>query len=267
MTLTIGGIIPGATDKEYGIWRVSFFPNIANTGFLSLFVFMVCTKDKETFLKNKFVVFLSLYFLICSFVRSAIISLVVYLALNFLFTYLKNKKALFLCSTLTALTLNILTGYAVKILQSLQSMPLINRFLLRGEDSLTSHDIYVQMYRPWVWKNQWSIFVNSPYWMGEGLYNFNDYISSSLRGVDFEETDSVSLLLGLLASYGLPALLFYYYLLKKNYNNAMNLDTWACAIFPIIIFICMQWGSIFHPACFTFVIFFLVLLRGEKAFI
>lgn len=261
------GILPMTTDPQYGIWRVSFFPNIANTAFLSLFIFMVCTRDKETLLNNKFVAVLSLYFIIFSFVRSAVISLMVYLILQFIFNYVKNIKTLFILSLLATLALNIIVGYASVIIELIQSQPLVNRFLLRGEHALSHHDIYVQMYRPWVWKHQWNIFINSPYLMGERMYNFNDFIGSSLRGKDFEETDSVSLLLGLLASYGLPALLFYYYLLKKNFLNAMQLDRWACAIFPIIIFICMQWGSIFHPACATFIIFFMILLKGKKAFI
>lgn len=261
------GILPMTTDSQYGIWRVSFFPNIANTGFLSLFIFMVCTRDKETLLNNKFVVALSLYFIIFSFVRSAIISLLAYLMLQFIFRYVKNIKTLFILSLLATLALNIIVGYASVIIELIQSVPLVNRFFLRGEHALSHHDIYVQMYRPWVWKHQWSIFINSPFWMGEGTYNFNDFIGASLRGKDYEETDSVSLLMGLLASYGLPTVLFYYYLLEKNFLNAVRLDSWACAIFPIIIFICMQWGSIFHPACATFIIFFMILLKGQKAFV
>lgn len=261
------GIVPMMTAPEYGIWRVSFFPNIANTGFLSLFIFMVCTRDKQTFLDNKLVVALALYFIIFSFVRSAVISLMVYLILHFIFSRIKNAKTLFILSILAALALNIIVGYASVIIELIQSAPLVNRFFLRGEHALSHHDIYVQMYRPWVWKNQWNIFINSPYLMGEGIYNFNDYIGASIRGKNFEETDSVSLYLGLLASYGLPALLFYYYLIKKNILNALQLDGWACAIFPIIIFIGMQWGSIFHPACATFIIFFMILLKGKNAFV
>lgn len=261
------GLLPGTTDRLYGIWRVSFFPNIANTGFVSLFIFMVCTKDKETLYNNKLVVCLALYFTVFSFVRSAVISLVVYVVLRWLFSRIKNYKLLFMYSLIAALILNIVVGYAGEVIHHLQSIPLINRLLLRGEHALTQHEIYVQMYRPWVWKNQWNIFIHSPFWMGVGAYDFNDYISSGLRSVHAKETDSVSLLLGMLASYGLPALLFFYYIINKCYQSAVKLDIWACSIFPIIIFICMQWGSIFHPACATFILFFLILLRGKKAFI
>lgn len=261
------GLVPGTTSGEQGVWRVSFFPNIANTAFLSLFIFMICTKDKETFRNNKFVVGLSLYFIIFSFVRSAVISLIVYLILRFVFQYVKNVRVLFLLSIVFALTLNLVVGYSTEIIHAIQSSSLVDRLLLRGESNLTNQEIYVQMYRPWVWKQQWSIFINSPYLMGEGLYNFNDFISNSLRGEGVVESDEVSLLLGMLASYGISALLFYYYLLNKNYLNALKLDTWACSIFPVIIFICMQWGCIFHPACAIFVIFFLILVRGKNVFI
>lgn len=262
---TINGwaLLPGGN----GIWRVSFFPNIANTAFVSLFIFILCTKDKQTFMDNKFAACLSLYFIVFSFVRTAIISLIVYSVFQFCFKNIKSTKLLFLYSILMALFINVLVGYSIEIIHSLQSIPLLSRFLLRGQQGLSNHDIYVQMYRPWVWSNQWNIFINSPHLMGEGIYNFNDFISESLRAKGVEESDSVSMLLGLLASYGLPALLFYYYLLSKNFYNAMRLDVWASSIFPLIIFIGMQWGCVFHPASAIFVLFFLILIRGQKAFV
>lgn len=261
------GLVPGETKYSDAVWRVSFFPNIANTAFFSLFIFMVCTKDKKTYMENKFVVYLCLYFIIFSFVRTAIISLMIYLLFNYLFKRVKNKKTLFVSSVLVALVVNLLIAFSTEIIYAIQSSFLINRFLLRGEQSLSYHDIYVQMYRPWVWAQQWNIFMSSPFLMGEGLYNFGELTKSNVSGAGHVDTDSVSLLLGMLAEYGLFAVLFYYYMLRSHYKNAMVLDQWACAIFPIIFLICMQWGAIFHPANAMFIMYFLVLLRGKKAFI
>ena len=41
------GPIPWLTIEEYGIWRVSFFPNIAYTAFLSLALVLVLTRNRQ----------------------------------------------------------------------------------------------------------------------------------------------------------------------------------------------------------------------------
>ncbi|KTD82742.1 O-antigen ligase family protein [Legionella waltersii] len=260
-------VIVGTSNDEFGDWRVSFFPNIANTAFLSLFVFILCTKDIETLKQNKFICALSLYFVIFSYVRTALLCLILYATLYLLLRKIKNKWILFLLSLLATALFTLFIGYSQLIIYKFKDLTIVSKFFLRGQTNLSTHDIYVQMYRPWVWKNQWEIFKNSPYFMGRGIYNFNDYISSGFRGKGFEETDSVSFLLGLLSSYGLSALIFYYYMLKKNYFNAAQSDAWACTVFSLIIFISMQWGTIFHPSSAFFALYFLVLIKGKKAFI
>lgn len=267
MDINKWGLIPGTTTNGLSVWRVSFFPNIANSAFYSLFMFIVYTKDKETFLENKGMACLSLYFTLFSFVRCALVSLVLYLFLYAFFKKIKSSKALFLYSILAAILVNIIIVFSSDIIYAMQSLPYIDRILLRGEQTLSEQAIYVQMYRPWVWNEQWNIFVNSPWFMGEGVYDFNALKTSHIRGIDYEESDSVSLLLGMLAAYGLLVIFFFYFILKKNFHNAMALDKWACAIFPVIIFIGMQWGVIFHPATPMFLMYFLILFQGKKAFI
>jgi hypothetical protein len=259
-------VFVGSSDVEFGDWRVSFFPNIANTAFLSLFVFILCTKDDETFKNNKFICILSVYFIIFSYVRTAILCLILYSVLYLILRRIKNKWALFWLSLLATVVFTLFVGYSQLLIYKLKDLTIVSKFFLRGQANLSAHEIYVQMYRPWVWKNQWEIFINSPYFMGRGLYNFNDYITSGFRGKEFEETDSVSLLLGFLASYGLATILFYYYILKKNYLNAVQYDSWGCTVFGLIIFISMQWGTIFHPTSGLFVLYFLLLIKGKKGF-
>jgi hypothetical protein len=103
--------------------------------------------------------------------------------------------------------------------------------------------------------------------MGEGLYNFAELTKDHSSGVGHADTDSVSLFLGLLAEYGLPAIFFYYYILQHHYQNALRLDWWACSVFPIIILIGMQWGVMFHPANAIFILYFMVLIKGRNAFV
>ncbi|CEG56249.1 O-antigen ligase family protein [Legionella fallonii] len=261
------GVIPGTSSSVVGnVWRVSFLPNIVNTAFFSLFIFIVCTKDLKTCRDNKFAIGLSLYFIVFSFVRSALISLAIYLFLHVLFSMIRSKRLVFLLSIIAVIASNLLVAYSLEILQAIQSWPLVDRVLLRGEHNLTAREMYVQLYRPWQWKEQWSIFMHSPHWMGEGLYDFN-MMSTSDLGKSVYKSDAESLLIGMLARYGLPALLFYGFLLFQNYKNALQSDQWACAVFPAIIFICMNYGTIFHPANALFVMYFLLLLGGKKTFI
>lgn len=266
--LNIWGLIPGSTmaDGIY-VWRISFFPNIATTAFLSLFMFFLTTKDKETFTNNKFVTLVAIYFVIFSFVRTAVIAMFAYCFIYYFFSKMKNKSWLFILSCFAALILNYIVAFSAQIMYHLQTIPMINRFLLRGYHNLSEQDIYIQMYRPWLWKQQITIFLNSPLWMGMGMYDFGQLNLSIDGGKTIEGNDSVSLLLGLLATYGISAILIYFYILYKNFKNSCDLDSWACAIFPIIIFISMQWGSIFHPASGLFVLYFLSLIKGKKGFL
>ncbi len=261
------GVIPGTSSSVVGnVWRVSFLPDIVNTAFFSLFIFIICTKDLKTCLTNKFVIGLSLYFIVFSFVRTAMISLMIYLFLRALFYMVRSRRLVFLFSIIAAIVPNLLVAYSLEIMQAIQSWPLVDRVLLRGQHNLTTKEMYAQLYRPWQWKEQWNIFMHSPLWMGAGQYDFN-LVSSSTLGQTVYKSDAESLLIGMLARYGLPALLFYAFLLFQNYKNAVLSDKWACAVFPVIIFICMNYGTIFHPANALFIMYFLLLLGGKKAFI
>lgn len=261
------GIIPGTSSSVVGnVWRVSFLPDIVNTAFFSLFIFIVCTKDLETCLTNKFVIGLALYFIVFSFVRTAFISLIIYLFLRTLFYMIRSRRLVFLFSIIATIVPSLLVVYSLEIMQAIQSWPFVDRLLLRGQHNLSTKEMYVQLYRPWQWKEQWNIFMHSSYWMGEGQYDFNMMSTSSL-GKMIYKSDAESLLIGMLGRYGLPALFFYGFLLFHHYKNAVLSDKWACAVFPVIIFICMNYGTIFHPANALFVLYFLLLLGGKKAFI
>lgn len=261
------GLIPGTSSSVVGnVWRVSFFPDIVNTAFFSLFIFIICTKDLKTCAANKFVIGLSLYFIVFSFVRTAMISLMIYLFLRILFYMIRSRRLVFLFSIIAAIVPSLLVAYSLEIMRAIQSWPLVDRVLLRGQHNLTTKELYAQLYRPWQWNEQWNIFMHSPHWMGEGQYDFNMMSSSSL-GKMIYKSDAESLLIGMLARYGLPVLLFYMFLLFHHYKNAVLSDKWACAVFPVIIFTCMNYGTIFHPANALFVMYFLLLLGGKKAFI
>ena len=77
---------------------------------------------------------------------------------------------------------------------------------------------------------------------------------------------TTSLLTRLLAVYGLPALLFVFYLVSRLQRLARERDVWACACFPALLLLIMQWGNIYHPTSAIGGIFFLIIALGWRAF-
>ncbi len=261
------GLIPGTTTLPgQSVWRVSFFPNIAITAFVSLAFILIYTRDTRP--KNAFHVTLlcvAIYFLLFSFVRTVVISLVVYVALAWLFSRRRSSAFLFGASLLTAILSNLLIAYSPSIFAALGESPLFSRMFLRGEAGLSSYEIYVQLYRPWLWGQHIQQFLSSPFLMGWGSADFNDLTTESLR-YGYEHTGDVSLLTKLLAQNGLPAILVIVFLITCLVALAKRHDAWGCACFPVVILAMMHWGVIFHPTNATFALFMIMLIHGSAGF-
>lgn len=261
------GILPGTTTlADQSVWRVSFFPNIAITAFLSLAVIMIFTRDT----RRKTALHLALlgvaaYFLIFSFVRTAVISLLIYAALAHMFRRKNSPAFLFWMALLTAILSNLVIAYSASIFSAIQNNSIFSRLFLRGEAGLSVYDIYVQLYRPWLWGQHIQQFLSSPFLMGWGSVDFNDLKTDSLV-YGYEQTGDVSLLTKLLAQNGLPAILVLVFLVARLAVLAKKRDTWGCACFPVVILAMMHWGVIFHPTNATFLIFMLFLVHGSTGF-
>lgn len=260
------GPFPGLTVPEYGVWRVSFFPNIAYTAFLSLFLIFVLTIDVARLRILLPIVALALFYVTTSFVRTAVIGLALYGLMRLLLRNQTSPRMIFWMSAVAAVVANIAIALSPMIIELLQHIPLVSRLLLRGEGDLDTRDIYIQLFRPWVWWQHIQIFASSPYWMGWGNFDFNLLKTESLIDV-VDWSDTVSMPTRLLASHGLPALLFVWYAFAQLGRRARELDTWACACFAPIVLTAMQWGSLFHPSDPMFLLFFIILARGRKGFI
>lgn len=260
------GPIPGATDANYGMSRVSFFRNIANTAMLSLAMTMVLTRSVKI-IKTHFVVLcVALYYLIFSFVRTAQIAFVLYIALRWWFgRRYRSERHLFWISLLVGIGINLLIAFSVDVLTVFQDNEIISLFFLRQETGMTSEEILKQMYRPWLWVQQVTLFASSPALMGMGLFDFDDL---QIEGLDGGGSfgDTVSLPTRLLSVYGLPTFFFIFYLIARLYRSAHQRDLWACACFPPFLVLIMQWGSIFHPTDAIGAIFFMIAVNGSYAF-
>lgn len=260
------GPLPWLTVPEFGQWRVSFYPNIAYTASLSLFVFFVLSMDMQTLKRYGLVAALALYFTVTSFVRTALIGLALYLLMRLLLARMKSPLAIFLVAGGSAVLINVAIALSPAIVVLIQDWPFISRLFLHGDKGLEIHEVYVHLYRPWIWSQHLQIFLDSPFLMGWGNFDFHALKTEVLRGA-LDWSDAVSMPSRLLASHGLPVLLFFGFAFAQLANRARERDLWACACFAPLVLFTMQWGSIFHPSDPMFLLYFLLLTRGKGGFV
>jgi hypothetical protein len=268
-TLNPYSLIPGRAIPVYGVWRVSFFPNIAYSGILSLALLMVLTRDARLARGYPLAIIVAGYFLVFSFVRAALLSALIYFVLLWWFGrwQVPQPRRMFWAAISVAFGLVALTAVSVQILYSIQDYPLVSAIMLRGMGDLTVDQISYQLYRPWLWGQQFSLFLSSPWLMGLGSADFHGLVAGQeqFRSM-LISAGSEALPTRLLVAYGLPGLLFSVYLVQRLRQLALADDRWACASFPALFLLMMNWGSVFHPSDALFVILLLIMTKGSEGF-
>lgn len=259
------GPLPGMTVADYGVWRVSFFPNIAYTAFLSLVVIMILTRQRARMAQYGFVLAVATYFLVTSFVRTALIALAMYAVLRWWFARRPTPGRLFWGALLVGFGVNLAIAGSVVVLEFLQQYPIVSRLFLRGETQLSTEEIFQQLYRPWLWWEHIQQFAASPSLMGWGAFDFEELKNTALIEGQ-EQGDTVSLPTRLLAAYGIPGALFTVYLVARLRAAARARDAWSCACFAPVLLLILQWGSVFHPSDALFALFLMTVVRGSPAF-
>lgn len=261
------GLIPGWTVEAFGRWRVSFFPNIAYTGLLSLAMFMILTRDAVCMRLHRGCLLLVTYFLVFSFVRAAAIGAILYLGMRWLLAkpYFRRPRVAFWLALSVGLGFHALLLLSAAVIAQIQDLPGVPELLLQGKYGLTAEQILYQMYRPWLWWQHVEQFLSSAWMMGWGSADF-----AALTGVDpatrIVSAGTESLPTRLLAVYGIPGLLFTLYLVLCLHRSSRARDYWACACFPSVLVLLTHWGSVFHPTDGLFAIFFLLIMHGSKGF-
>lgn len=259
------GFFPGQTSAGYGPWRTSFAPHIANSATMSLIMLMILARPKQYDKKDILVLLVSAYFCLLGFVRTVLIAAAIYFSLYAGLTKARIRKpGLLVGAALAVMVSSIAVELAIApLLEKLQDSPLLSRLLLRGATELNSLAIEQQLYRPWLWKEHISIFASSHYYMGLGNFRLLDHVSYNLvPGLDASGSESFPT--RLIATYGISAFLFLGHLGSLLFRSAYSSDAWACACFPAIVFMMMNWGSVFHPTNAFFVLF-LLMMRGRSA--
>lgn len=262
------GLLPGRTAEEYGIWRVSFFPNIANTGMFSLFVLLLLTRDMRLARRHALVFALAMYFLVFSFVRTALIGAVLYVVLRWWFERPRGPRGSHMAWVAlgVAVAVNLMIAASALTLAMVQDFPWLSRLLLRGESGLSADEIFQQLYRPWLWGQHLMLFADSSAMMGHGSFDFAELQTNELiEGHPGIGSDALPT--RMLAAYGLAGALFSIYLVVRLRALARADDRWACAAFPTVVLLMMNWGSMFHPSNAFFVFFLLVATRGSRGVI
>ncbi|KQT13077.1 MULTISPECIES: hypothetical protein [unclassified Bradyrhizobium] len=259
------GLFPGQTSAGYGPWRTSFFPHIANSATMSLVMLMILTRStKQHDKKGIIALTVACYFGLFGFVRTVLVAAVIYFSLFASLAKVRPRPVLLIFTALGVILASIAVELAIApFLEKVQDSPIVSRLLLRSASDLDSFAINQQLYRPWLWKEHMKIFVSSPYLMGLGNFRLLDHVSYNLVP-GLEASGSESFPTRLLATYGISALLFLGYLTTFLIRAAYSRDFWACACFPVIVFVMMNWGSVFHPTNAFFVLFIL-MMRGDKA--
>jgi hypothetical protein len=260
------GMIPGFSDPTYGWLRVSFYPNVAYTGILSLAMLMVLTSSKQCAKSHPIVLAIASYFLVFSFVRAALLAALIYLIVRHVFAKYRRPRPrrLFWIAIIVGFGFNLATFLSAPVLYALQNNPLVSTLLLRGQTNLSIGDILFQLYRPWLWSAHLHLFFSSPGWMGWGS-SYQTMLDAD--GTPLETTGSVSLPTRLMASYGMAGMLFTFYLVRRLRVLAWRDDRWACACFPAIFVLMMNWGSVFHPTDGMFIILTLMITKGSGGFV
>lgn len=266
LTLNAWGVLPGQTASTYGPWRISATPNIATSGTMALFAMIFALSSMASMPLRLLSMVVSGYFLFLSFVRSALVGF-------FLFGLAQVNLRVFPGKGVTRSVLAaLLVGGAIAVtavapyaLYVLQDVGVVSRLFLRGQTHMSVSDIYRQMYRPWLWGQHLQLFLSSDFWMGQGN-NLAADAARSLLNAGQARSDSVSLPTRLLATYGLPSLAFFWFIVERCYRHIKANDIWAMSAASAIIWLMLTWGSIFHPTNAIFVLSILILGRGSDAF-
>lgn len=261
------GLLPNMTVYDGLDWRISFFPNIANSAVLSLAMFLILTQSAALARKHLVVLLIVAYFLFFSFVRTATIGVMLYLSMRWwLGRKPRSPRAMFWVALLLGVGINLMIAGSAAIFANLGEFELISRLFLRSESNLSREEVFAQLYRPWLWMQHLLLFWDSPWMMGLGAFDLFEKQIEELN-VGTTPAGNEAQLTRLLATYGFSGLLYSWYLITRLREITKNRDVWAVACFPTVALLMMQWGSIFHPSDANGAIFLLIVIHGSQAFV
>ncbi|MBS0366252.1 MAG: hypothetical protein JSR67_10570 [Proteobacteria bacterium] len=260
------GLLPGqnVTGVDTGLaWRVSLFPFVPESAFLSLIVFLA-NQLQSRGLSRLIWCSLSLYFLVFGGVRSALLALILceaYVLLN-AHTFSARRRGLCLFLLLVVFVIAIAAITLVTLLPALREGALGN-YLFRTETVGESDEgLEKTVYRPWLWLQHFDLFMSSPL-TGIGTFELSSVMTSNTTAGS-GDTGAEAFITGWLARLGLCFLPFILYLVLLGRRAAKSLDLVPGSLFLILGVACLAYGSFLVPYNFIFLILFRLLLQRRS---
>lgn len=268
LNLNPWGVLPGQTLQAFSsTWRVSATPAISTSALFSMLMLLIYMQRPITRPVPVTATAGAAYFSILSFVRGVITGFGLFVS-TYILLRLAPRTLWSRLSVVALTTVGLIVAVAFLsplLLYHLQDNALVSRMFLRGQTGVPLSDIYRQMYRPWLWGQHVQEFVRSDYLMGAGSY-LKESAAENLLNAYQIRSDSDSFLTRLLATYGLASFGMLFFLIRQAYTHATSNDLWAMAMLSTLVWLMLTWGSSFHPTNGIYVLSFMVLGLGSKAF-
>jgi hypothetical protein len=261
------GLLPGqyADGADRGIeWRVSLFPYVPESGFFALIVFLVNQLRHRGPTRILFCA-ASLYFLVFSGMRSALLALV--LAQVYIFFSKKRRspstKATLILLLITAFITSIVLGSFVTFMPSFSGGAIENYFFRTDSFDHSNSTLGHSMHRGWLWMQHLALFMSSPF-IGVGTFDFSSVLVESLSETR-EGSGSESFLTGWLARAGLCFTPFLFYLWLLGRRAAFRSTAIEGSVFLVFCVAALAYGSFLVPYNFMFIVLFCFLLQGPSS--
>lgn len=254
------GFIPGMSKANLleGLgWRVSIFNSVPNSAFFSLLIFIInIFGKKELNINRVLILLLSIYFLVLSGSRTAILiftNIIIIRVVIYYYGFYNVRKFMVLGFSLLSFSLSIFyfNSFALDLYKL--DNEFINSLVFKSKDVIKNKkELEKNNYRTWIWKKHISIYLNKPIF-GNGDYNIKSFLleKEKTNKTNFSE----SFLTDTLVKVGLliiPFLLFFYFTMKASIED--NHPVIYCITISLIILL-LSYGSFFVSYNFMFLVF------------
>lgn len=247
------GYLPGqaviqVSETESVAWRVSLFPFVPESAFLSLLVLIINYQNNKGLFKWV-ICAASLYFMLFAGMRSTFIALGFFALFKWFSRDTKfrrgfkfsiyNWAALFLFILILNLN-SLLLGLAAVVNQ-----PFLNQLLFRTEAGVDDAEaLQKTIYRTWIWVKHIEIFQSSPL-VGIGTFDFKEVVKEQLDQLG--TSGSESLLTGMFARYGVVTFLFVFFMSSLNKIALKNAARFSYFIIFFFLLTMLTYGSFLVP--------------------
>lgn len=253
--LSIYSVVPGLSADEDLPWRVSIFPVVAESAFFSA-VILVINVLKRNLVQRRLCLALSIYFLVLSGLRSALVgaalALFYYFVVHKMWSWRPSVKMLYVGLVCVLFVGSLLTTQLLAI-SSILSNEYLNVYLFRAEGGIDDEvQLTKAIYRGWIWSEHLRLAMEHPV-LGIGTFDFAEK-------ADFEEVEgrpssgSESFLTALYARVGLAAALFAAFLIASIWRGVKAGQHEQLMIGLLLIVAMLAYGSFLVAYNFVFLV-------------